>query len=127
MDKHVTKQFTMALIVARPGPLRHSLQTLITTLPQIEIVAEAKNTSALLRMGVQVQPDLVLIEADLPDNGVQETIKQIRREWTHTRSIVLVETAQQQQAAVAAGADAVLYKGYRANRLIKLIEALLQT
>ena len=119
------KQVTLALIVARPGPLRNSLQALMTTMPQIEILAETADPSALLRMGVEIQPDVVLMDANLPEEQAWAALRQIKEEWSQTQSIVLVEDSQQQQKAQAAGADVVLIKGYPAARLIATIEGLL--
>ena len=119
------KQVTLALIVARPGPLRNSLQSLMTTIPQIEILAETSDPSALLRMGAGIQPDVVLLDASLPEEQVWAALRQIKEEWCHTRSIVLVEDSQQQQEMEAAGADVALLKGYPAAKLIATIEELL--
>ncbi len=119
------KQVTLALIVARPGPLRNSLQSLMTTLPQIEILAETSDPSALLRMGAGIQPDVVLLDASLPEEQVWAVLRQVKEEWCHTRSIVLVEDSQQQQEIEAAGADVALLKGYPAAKLIATIEKLL--
>jgi DNA-binding NarL/FixJ family response regulator len=121
MNSHVT----IALILTRPGPLQHSLKTLLATLPEIEIVAEARELSTLRRLGRELQPDLILLEAGLPGDELHETIQQIRREWKHTRSIVLVETAKQEATAVAAGANVVLFTGHRATKLVRLINGLL--
>ena len=118
-------QVTLALIVASPGPLRNSLQSLMTTIPQIEILAETSDPSALLRMGAGIQPDVVLLDASLPEEQVWAALRQIKEEWCHTRSIVLVEDSQQQQEMEAAGADVALLKGYPAAKLIAAIEELL--
>jgi DNA-binding NarL/FixJ family response regulator len=119
------KQVTLALIVARPGPLRNSLQSLMTTMPQIEILAETSDPSALLRMGAGIQPDVVLLDASLPEEQVWAALRQIKEEWCRTRSIALVEDSQQQQEIEAAGADIALLKGYPAAKLIAAIEELL--
>jgi DNA-binding NarL/FixJ family response regulator len=121
MDSNVI----IALIVVRPGPLRNSLQSLMTSMPQIQIVAEGRDVASLLRLGAQLPPDLVLLEAALPGNEVCRAVGEIKARWSRTRAIVLVENACQQQEAEAAGADAVLYQGFPAARLIKLIEELL--
>lgn len=115
-------ELTIALIVVRPGPLRNSLQSLMASLPQIQIVAESKDVVALLQLGAQLPPDLVLLEAGLPGNDVCAAVSEIKARWPRTRTIVLVENGDQQQEAEAAGADAVLYQGFRAVRLITLIE-----
>jgi DNA-binding NarL/FixJ family response regulator len=121
----MSKQVTLALIVAKPGPLRNSLQALMTTMPQIEILAETSDPTALLRMGAEIQPHVVLMDADLPEAQVCAALRQIKAEWSQTRSIVLVEDSQQQQLAQAAGADVALLKGHPAAKLVATIEALL--
>jgi DNA-binding NarL/FixJ family response regulator len=121
----VPKQVTLALVVARPGPLRNGLQAVMTTMPQIEILAETTDPSTLLRMGDEIQPDIVLLDADLPEEQVWAAVRRIKEEWSQTRSIVLVKDSQQQQRAQAAGADVVLIKGHPAARLIAIIEGLL--
>ena len=123
MPEHVT----LALIVAKPGPLRNSLQALMTTVPKIEIVAETDNPSTLLRMGNAMQPDIVLLEAGLCQEDVWSALRTIRGEWSQTRSIVLVEDSLQREKAQAAGADMVLIKGYPAGGLVAAIEELLHS
>jgi DNA-binding NarL/FixJ family response regulator len=121
----MSAQVTLALIVAKPGPLRNSLQALMTTMSQIEILAETSDPSALLRMGAEIQPYVVLLDADLPEEQVCAALRQIKAEWSQTRSIVLVEDSQQQKTVQAAGADVALLKGYPAAKLIAAIEGLL--
>ena len=120
-------QVTLALIVAQPGPLRDSLQALMTTIPQIEILAETTDPSVLLRMGAEIQPDVVLMDADLPREQVWSALREIKDKWSQTRTIVLVRDSQQQREAQAAGADIALIKGYPAARLITAIGELLST
>ena len=119
------EQPAVALIVAKPGPLRNSLFSLINTLPQIEIVAECRDMPSLLRMGSKIQPDLLLMESDLPGNHVGESLQQINTEWPATRTVLLVDNVAQQQEAESAGADVVLFKGHRAAGLLGIVEDLL--
>ncbi len=119
------KQVTLALIVARPGPLRNSFRALMTTMPQIEILAETTDPSTLLRMEGEIQPDVVLLDGDRPEEQIWAALRQIKEKWAQTRSIVLVEDSQRQQQAQAAGADVALIKGYPAAKLIAAIEGLL--
>ena len=116
------EQVTLALIVAQPGPLRDSLQALMTTMPQIEIVAEANEPSALLRMGDRLRPDVVLLDASAPCSDVWAALRRIRATWPRARAIVLVENSRQQRLAEEAGADVALLKGFPAARLAAIIE-----
>lgn len=116
---------TLALVIAQPGPLRNSLLTLLSTLPEIEIVAEAKTLTSLQHAGEELQPDLILIEAGSTLNGLPEALNYFKQRWKNTRTIVLVETREHEATAVSAGADVVLLKGFRAARLIKQIQSLI--
>ena len=120
------EQVTLALIVAKPGPLRNSLQALLTTMPQIEIVAEANDSLALLRMGDRIQPDIVLLDASLPQHEVWAALRQIQEEWSRTRTIVLVDDSRQQKQATEAGANVALLKGFPAAKLATIVEMMLQ-
>jgi DNA-binding NarL/FixJ family response regulator len=97
----------------------------MTTMPQIEILAETTDPSALRRMGAGMQPDVVLLDASLPEDQVWAALGRIKAERSQTRSIVLVEDSQQQQKAQAAGADVVLIQGTPAGQLIAAIEGIL--
>ena len=117
----------MALIVGQPGTLQNSLFSLMTTLPQIDLVAESKDMASLFRLGAQIQPDLVLIQPELPENHLVEAVHFIKNEWPNSRTIVLVDDTRQHQEAETAGADAVLFKGYRAAGLMNVVEDMLLT
>jgi two-component system, LytTR family, response regulator AlgR len=121
----MSEQVALALIVAQPGPLQDSLQALLTSISQIEIVAEATDLSAILRMGNRIQPDIVLLDAHLPENEIWTALRQIQDEWSQTRTIVLVESSHQQQQAMDAGADVALPKGFPAAKFAATIEGLL--
>ena len=117
----------MALIIAKPGPLRDSLKVFLLTLPQIATVHLADDVSSALRAVTEYNPALVLIDA----NGFNETIwtalRRIKAKRPQSQSLVLVDDIHQQEDAVAAGADTVLIKGCPATKLFKTVERLLMT
>ncbi len=119
------KQVTLALVIAKPGHLWSGLQSLLRTVPQIEIIAETKDPAVLLRMDAGMRPELVLLDASLFDEDAWTAITKIKAEWSHTQCVVLVEDDQQRQSAQDAGADLVLNKGFPAAKLVALIEELL--
>ena len=92
---------------------------------QIQAVLVAEETSAALRMIADHRPALDLLDMVLPGNGAGTVLKEIRTRWPLTRCIVLADDVQQQQESEAAGADAVLIKGFPAAKLVATIEGLL--
>ena len=119
------KQSKLALIVAKPGHLRDGVQSLLRTLPEIEIIAEIKFPSVLLKMGSEMQPDLILLDASLFGENILKAITKINEEWSNTKCVVLVEDNQNHQALYDAGADLVVPQGFPATRLVAAIEELL--
>jgi DNA-binding NarL/FixJ family response regulator len=115
----------IAVIVAKPGSLRDSLHALLTTLPQIEVVAEANGLSTLFQIGSKVKPDLVLIEADLIRTCLQKDLRTLQQAFPQAQCIVLVESDEQRYLAESTSVGAVIFKGFRAAKLMKLIEELL--
>jgi DNA-binding NarL/FixJ family response regulator len=119
------KQIKLALIVAKPGHLRDGVQSLLRTLPEIEIIAEIEIPSVLLKMGSEIQPDLILLDASLFGENIGKAITKISEEWPHTQCVVLVEDSQHYQAVYDAGADLVVPQGFPATKLVAAIEELL--
>ena len=80
----MSKQIRLALVVAKPGHLWNGLHSLLRTVPQIEIIAEAKDASVLLNMDADLQPDLLLLDANLFDEDTWPGITRIKDEWSMT-------------------------------------------
>lgn len=119
------KQTKLALIVAKPGHLWDGVQSLLRTFPEIEIIAEIKCPAVLLKMGSEMQPDLILLDASLFGENIWKAITKICKEWSHTQCVVLVEDSQHHQALYDAGADLVVPQGFPATKLVAAIEELL--
>lgn len=119
------KQTKLALIVAKPSHLWNGVQSLLRTLPEIEIIAEIKDPAVLLKIGSEMQPDLILLDASLCDEENWAVITKIKGEWPQTECVVLVEDSQHHQAVYDAGADLVVPQGFPATKLVAAIEELL--
>ena len=119
------KSRALTLIVARSGRVRDGLEALLTTIPQIEIVGQVDDVPWALRMITEHRPALVLLDFNLLDGQVETVLRQIQAARPGTRCTVLVDNAQQEQAAKAAGADGVLIKGFPAAALFATVERLL--
>jgi DNA-binding NarL/FixJ family response regulator len=97
----------------------------MTALPQIDLVAEGRDMTSLLRIGSQIQPDLIVIEAGLSGLSLAQSITYMKTEWPKSRTMILVDDIHQQHEAQEATADVVLFKGYRAATLMNIVERLL--
>ena len=116
------KKITLALVITKPGHLRNGLQSLLRTIPQIEIIAEAQEISVLLKMSEEVNPELIFLDACIIDDANWTAIIKLKAEWPKTKILVFTENEQQGQGAKEAGADFILPKGFPAAELVHLIE-----
>ncbi len=119
------KQIKLALIVAKPDHMRDGVQSLLRTLPQIEIIAEIKSPSVLLSMGSEIKPDLILLDANLYGDNILKAIAKIKEEWSSAPCVVLVKDSRHHQALYDAGVDLVVPQGLPATKLVAAIEELL--
>jgi len=117
----------LVLIVARPGRIRDGLQALLTGAHRTESVRQASDGPSALRMIIAQHPALVILDTGLPCDEVQAVLRQVMAQDPRHRCLVLAlaDNTQQRQAAGAAGADAVLFKGASATQFFATIERLL--
>jgi DNA-binding NarL/FixJ family response regulator len=116
----MTSKSILALIVAIPSTLQNGLLALMTTTPLISAVLVAEEASLMLRMVKDHRPALIVMDMDFPD--ARMLLKQIKSSWPLTRCILLVDSVD--QAKEAENADAVLIKGFTAEKLFEIIEDL---
>jgi two-component system LytT family response regulator len=109
------------LIVDDEPVARQILREELRLMPGIDLVGEAEEGSEALRMIVDLQPDLVFLDLQMPQYGGFEVVR--RLSGTHLPVIVIV-TAYQQHAieAFEAGAIDYLLKPVRGERLLKAVE-----
>ncbi len=111
------KNEVVALIAVQHGQLRDSLQALLMAIPQVRSIIHADDNTALLESAANHQPSLILIDL----GGVPVLLKDIKAECPQAYCVVLAEDSGQQQAAIAAGADVALVKGFPATRLFEML------
>ena len=116
------EKITLALIVSHPGHLSNGIQSLLRTIPQIEIIAESQDPSVLLKMDKDIHPDLLIIDANIIDEINWKAITNIKVEWPKTKMLILTDNDLQERKAKEAGADISLPKGFPASALVALIE-----
>jgi DNA-binding NarL/FixJ family response regulator len=113
------------LVVAKPGPLRDSLVTLLQSLPQVSTVEQTHSAAAALRMVEAKPPSLVLVDSNLPGEEAWTVLNQLKTWRPAVRCVVLSETVQHCRQAEAAGANQALLSGIPAPKLSVALEGLL--
>ena len=111
------------LIVDDSAQVRHELRTLLPLAGDIEIVGEAADGQEASRLAQALQPDVVLMDLEMPILDGYEATRQIKACFPTCR--VVAFTVHGYEAAwlkaKAAGADLFLVKGASLDALVSAI------
>jgi len=100
---------------------RLGLRALLALRPEIEIAGEAADGAEAMHRVRDNQPDVVLMDARMPQMDGLEATRQIKGRWPQVRIVVVSMYASHRAEALAAGADAFLVKGCPAGELLAAI------
>ena len=89
---------------------RQGLKALLARIPEIEVVGEAVNGQEAVELTAVHQPDVVLMDAQMPKMDGLEATRRIKSQWPAVKIIILTIHPQCRRQALAAGADAFLLK-----------------
>lgn len=101
--------------------------TLLRAVPQTRIIGQADDAPSALGLVADHYPDLLVLDAGLPDDGVWTVLEQVKAEWHQTCCLVLVDTIQQRRMAETANADAILVNGFSIDKFFTAIGRLLSS
>ena len=121
----VTSEPQRVLVVDDHDDFRRGLEALIGSTPSLELAGTASDGLEAVRIAMEVQPDVVLMDVHMPRlNGIEAT-EQIVASSPHIGVLVLtmLEDDDSVFAAVRAGARGYLLKGARRAEIIRSIEA----
>lgn len=106
------KRPTRIIIAEDHTILREGLRALLSSQPDFEIVGEAENGRDAIRCVGEGNPDLILIDLSMPKMNGLEAIKEIKKQNSDTKVIVLTvhKTEEYILAALQAGADGYVLK-----------------
>jgi two-component system response regulator NreC len=108
--------------------LREGLKSLLSSHPDLKVVAEAGDGLEAIRAAQKHSPDLVLMDLSMPRMSGLDAIKEIRRMTPQTKIIVLTIHSAEEYivAALRAGADAYVLKESNSNELLTAIRSVLE-
>jgi CheY-like chemotaxis protein len=114
-------QSIRVLIADDSARAREGLCALLKTWHAVEVVGEAANGREALALVAERQPDIVLIDLQMPVMDGLEATRRIKGNWPGVMVIMLTMHAAQQAAARAAGADDFVIKGSAPQRLLSAL------
>ncbi|HEX8034483.1 MAG TPA: response regulator transcription factor [Ktedonobacterales bacterium] len=116
----------MRILLADDHPLfRQGLRSLLDTLPDLEVVGEARTGEQAIMLAQTVQPDLVIMDIQMPDmNGIDATRRLIQ---TMPHLAILIVTMFEDDAslfaAMRAGARGYVIKDAEPDDMLRAIAA----
>jgi DNA-binding NarL/FixJ family response regulator len=116
---------TRVLIVDDHPSFRSGLRALIETAPDLEVVGEAASGESAVREAATSQPDVILMDIDMPGLDGIEATRRIVDAQPHVAIVVLtmLEDDDSVFAAVRAGARGYLLKGAQRPEILRAVRA----
>jgi len=116
---------TSILIVDDHPFFRRGIRSLLESLPDFEVVGEAANGQVAIHLAGDLQPDVVLLDLQMPGGSGLEAIQSILNESasTHILVVTLFEDDDSVFAALRAGARGYLLKDSEDDEMVRAIRA----
>jgi DNA-binding NarL/FixJ family response regulator len=101
---------------------RAGLVSLLSEMPEFEVAGEAGNGESALEIIRKLQPDVVLLDVNMPGMGGVETVRALKRsEACRILMLTISKNDEDLFGAIAAGADGYLLKNVEPDELKKAI------
>ncbi|MDX1992913.1 MAG: response regulator transcription factor [bacterium] len=102
------------ILIADDHPIvRDGLALMLGTQPDFVVVGEASNGREVMQIGEQLQPDVILLDLEMPEMDGLETLRTLRQVCPGVRVLVFTAFDSDERiiGAVQAGAKGYLLKG----------------
>ena len=118
-----TSQLKTILIVEDDPMMQLGLKHILNQQPHLTVVAQAVNGNEAVSVALQHQPDIVLMDIDLPGIDGIAAAQQIKAALPNTRILMLTHHSNPTQvmAALSSGAHGYCVKGTNAEQLLLAI------
>jgi len=105
---------------------RMGMRALLEIQPDMQEVGFAPSGHKALELVEHLQPDLVLLDAQMPDLTGIEVTQKIKNQWPKVKVLLLTMFSDYRSKAIEAGADAFATKGIPPEHMLSLIRGVAQ-
>jgi two-component system, NarL family, response regulator NreC len=106
--------------------LREGLVAILSSDPEVQVVAHTSDGPATLEKAIALQPDVLVIDISMPHMSGIEVVRRVRQESPRTRALVLTMHEEEEYVvhAVHAGAYGFLLKDSASRELLSAVRDL---
>jgi len=125
---HTSQRIHRILIVDDSQAVRESLGWLLQDESSMKVAGEAANGSEAIRLALKLQPDVVILDIELPDTDGFAVTQQLKA-LPHPPLVVLLSIhsdAISKQRGALAGCDAYVEKGISWPNLLAVLQKVLK-
>ena len=112
------------LIVDDSSVVRHGLRSILRASMDVGVVGEAADGQEAVALVEDLQPDVVLMDAQMPEMDGLEATRRVKKLLPAVKVLCLTVHAEFMEEALAAGADACLMKDSGRRELLQVIRKL---
>jgi DNA-binding NarL/FixJ family response regulator len=107
--------------------LRAGLRSMLSSLPDFEVIDEVDNGKDAIRSAIKLEPDILITDISMPKTNGTEAIREIKKRNPDIKILVLTMHASENHVhdALTAGADGYVLKEDNHNDLINAIRNVL--
>ena len=116
----------LRVLIADDHPIfRDGMRALLASVPDIEVVGEAATGDEAIAMAAELQPDVVLMDLQMPGIGGIEATRQILHASPHIRVLVVTmfEDDYSVFTAMRAGARGYIVKGAKPDEMLRAVRS----
>ncbi|HET8851847.1 MAG TPA: response regulator transcription factor [Ktedonobacteraceae bacterium] len=116
----------LRVLIADDHPVfRNGMRALLNSVPDMEVVGEASTSDEVIALATSLQPDVILMDVQMPGVGGIEATRRILHTSPHITVLVVTmfEDEESVFAALRAGARGYVLKGASPTEVVRAIQA----
>ena len=122
----MSSQKTRVCLVSEPGLIQQATLGAVTSLPGVVVVATASGALSATDLVTQLQPDLLLVDANLPDEEIQALLRWVQGHYPVLPCIVMTQTSRQRAQVKAWGAHSAIPRASLIDQLELVLSQFMQ-
>lgn len=116
----------LRVLIADDHPVfRNGMRALLNSVPDMEVAGEASTGEEVIELSARLQPDVILMDVQMPGIGGIEATRRILHTSPHIMILVVTmfEDEESVFAALRAGARGYVLKGASPTEMVRAIQA----